>query len=161
MKKEFLLFSNYPDSKYFEETRAFMVEELDLEPSDQDVLDQIRFDEEIQWDGLKYELKNNTQAQQPCVVTGQLGLWHGNVTIEPKVFDNIYGAVMACVHNMDYITIKQINGYIEVNCTHHDGTNVFEIHLLNNKGIKATENYNSNADLLKKHYHKAIKGYIF
>ena len=67
-----------------------------------------------------------------------------------------HGMMINTITNVRFIydiTIKKVNGHLEITQVHHDGTNHFEIHLLNDKGIKASE----RADLSNKCYHKAIK----
>lgn len=119
-----------------------------------------RIDQEIEseidsfWGNLKYSKYNNNK----CVIVGSLGLWNGRRGIVPTVCESVSKAIEKCFDgNFEkYVTVKQVNGHLEVTVAHHDGTNYFSIHLLNEKG-KATE----NGDLSNRRYHKAIKGFIF
>lgn len=108
------------------------------------------FDEE--WFGLFDNLeknKNNTE----CVVLGSLGLWYGRRDIIPTRENTLANAIKKCVGGCDYTCIKIVDGHIEVKAIHHDGTNEFEIHILNKLGQKTI-----GADLTKKCYHCKIKG---
>ena len=103
----------------------------------------------MDWDdfftNLKYDKDNNCE----CVVLGSLGLWYGRREIQAN-FVTLKEALYKCVGCGEYITISENNGVIEVIVSHHDGTNYFDIHKLNKKGIELV-----NKELLyKKHYHK-------
>lgn len=110
------------------------------------------------WEDLQGNLKYSDQANCECVVVGHLGLWHGRYEHECKKYDDVLSAIEGCISGLDaYVEIRQVNGHIEVKAAHHDGTNSHEIHLLNDKGRWA----GPDADLSKRCYHKAIKGYIY
>lgn len=91
----------------------------------------------MEWDDLltniKYDKKNNVD----CVVVGTVGRWNGNFDIEPKHFSTLRDALIACVQNCDYIVITEEDGAIKVKGVHHDATNYFTIHKLNEKGYDA------------------------
>lgn len=70
------------------------------------------------------------------VITGKLGLWNGNFDIEPLVMHTLDEAIRKCINSCDYFDVTWENGVVEVSASHHDGTNVFEIHALSAKGIK-------------------------
>jgi NAD-dependent DNA ligase len=60
--------------------------------------------------------------------------------------------------------VKLQDGHIEVNVTHHDGTNCFEIYLLSKKGIKESSRpiYEWEKDYEPKPYwFKKIWGYLY
>lgn len=125
MKKEIVLFSNFDD--YGNE------EELDM------LFENIDYSNE-NWD---------------CVVCGVIDMWNGRKEIYPTRFPCLTDAIRATIYQADFIEIKQVNGHIEVKAAHHDGTNAFQIYLLNENGI-TTE----NGDLSNRRYHRAIKGSI-
>lgn len=103
-------------------------------------------------DNIKYSKYGNT----PCVVVGTLGLWNGRKDIYPTKCDNLVSAIKKCAGSASNVIVILNNGCIEVNAMHHDGTNCFEIHLLNKLGIDTM-----GADLTKSCYHKKISGYLF
>lgn len=57
---------------------------------------------------------------------------------------------------MDYVKVSIVNGHFEIKTMHHDGTNEFEIHILNKLGKNTM-----GADLTKECYHCKIKGYFW
>lgn len=107
------------------------------------LLDFIHFS--LEWD---YEdLESNitfSDSNVECVIVGYVQLWTGKREIVPVKCDTLWEAIQKAV------------GHIEVSAIHHDGTNRFSIHLLNEKGINTI-----NGNLNKSCYHKAINGYIF
>jgi hypothetical protein len=91
----------------------------------------------------------------PCVILGSIGTWRGRIEIEATYAEDLISAIKKCVGSAYYIKICLNKGKIEVYAYHHDGTNTFDIILLNNR--KRSE----NSDISKSYYHKLIKGYIF
>ena len=104
-----------------------------------------------EWFGLVDKLINEYNTE--CVLVGSLGLWWGSPTIIPQRFDSVFNAISKCIENMDYIKVSIVNGHFEIKAIHHDGTNDFEIHILNKLGQNTM-----GADLTKECYHCKIKG---
>ena len=94
---------------------------------------------------------------RPCVVCGTVGTWRGVRTICAKRFDNMKEAIYACVDRCDEVVISQRASNILVDGYHHDGTNHFEIHVLNDKGVRADEN---RCDLSRREYQLTLKDYV-
>lgn len=124
----------------------------DIEVEDEIPMDFIYrvFDDE--WSGLFDNLEINKYNTE-CVVLGSLGLWNGRRDIIPTREKTLADAIRKCVDCSEYACIKIVNGHIEVKGIHHDGTNEFEIHILNKLGQNTM-----GADLTKKCYHCKIKG---
>lgn len=96
-------------------------------------------------------------TNRPCVVCGTVGTWRGDRTICAKRFDNMKEAIYACVDRCDEVVISQRASNILVDGNHHDGTNHFEIHVLNDKGVHADEN---RCDLSRREYQLTLKDYV-
>lgn len=103
------------------------------------------------------EIEYSDVAQRPCVVCGTVGTWRGDRTICAKRFDNMKDAIYACVNHCDEVVISQRASNILVDGYHHDGTNHFEIHILNGKGVRADEN---RCDLSRREYQLTLKDYV-
>lgn len=154
-------FNEYKE--FYQEAYELTDEEMS-EVSDYEVYEFISDNLNDAWNDTLCNLKNSRFGGSPCVITGTLGLWHGRPTIAPVCCNNIVDAINKCVDNMDYIILKQMNGHLEVTGIHHDGRNCFEIHLLNDKGVKAMNNINEgwgSANVSLRTYHKAIDDFIF
>lgn len=103
------------------------------------------------------EIEYSEVAQRPCVVCGTVGTWQGDRSICVKRFDNMKDAIYACVKHCDKVVISQRASNILVDGYHHDGTNHFEIHVLNDKGVLADEN---RCNLSRREYQLALKDYV-
>lgn len=149
-------YNGYDDSEVWNEAYEEFLELNGLSETEYSFEEFISEEMIRDWNDLKCNLKyskNNTE----CVIVGSLGLWNGRKIIVPMKQNSVWDAICKCVANNDYCIVKQINGHVEVTSIHHDGRNEFEIHLLNEKGINASENANLN----NRCYYKAIKNYIF
>ena len=91
----------------------------------------------MDWDDLMSNIKYDKNNNVDCVVTGSLGLWDGRHEIDAKHFPTLDRAIVACISGCDYIIITENEGVINIKGIHHDGTNNFEIHKLNDKGYDA------------------------
>lgn len=103
------------------------------------------------------EIEYSDAAQRPCAVCGTVGTWQGDRAICAKRFDNMKDAIYACVNHCDEVVISQRASNILVDGYHHDGTNHFEIHVLNDKGVRADEN---RCDLSRREYQLTLKDYV-
>lgn len=84
-----------------------------------------------------------------CLITGELGLWNGQPSIEPVLCDDLKEAIQKCSESMDYLIIELIDGVVKVQGIHHDGRNIFYIQPLNSKGVKhVSDNYYPNLNML-------------
>lgn len=91
----------------------------------------------MDWDDMMANIKYDKDNNVDCVVVGTLGLWDGKHNIDAKYFPTLEKAIYACISDCDYITINNDNGVIEVIGVHHDGSNYFQIHKLNDNGYDA------------------------
>lgn len=103
------------------------------------------------------EIEYSEVAQRPCVVCGTVGTWQGDRAICAKRFDNLKDAIYACVNPCGAVVISQRASNIIVDGYHHDGTNHFEIHVLNDKGVRADEN---RCNLSRREYQLTLKDYV-
>ena len=103
------------------------------------------------------EIEYGEVAQRPCVVCGTVGTWQGDRAICAKRFDNLKDAIYACVDPCDDVVISQRASNIIVDVYPRDGTNNFEIHVLNDKGVRADEN---RCDLSRREYQLTLKDYV-
>lgn len=134
--REITLFDNF--SGYdFDEVKQDLMECNDLESiSDEQVWNCISDMEREDWDNAIDMLKDLC-CDNKVIAMGSCGTWRGNFDAV-KMFDNIEKAINACVQHCDYIEIKVNSvGNIAVRAAHHDGTNIFEIRVVTEKG----ENY--------------------
>lgn len=102
------------------------------------------------------EIEYSEVAQRPCVVCGTVGTWQGS---RAKRFDNLKDAIYVYVNPSisDEVVISQRASNILVDVYHRDETDNFEIHVLNDKGVRADEN---RCNLSRREYQLALKDYV-
>lgn len=115
------------------------------------------WEEPTSFEDFMENLRYSSIAQRACVITGRLGLWNYSLKIAPLVCKTMVEAIYKCVNECDQCRISQRASTIIVEGFHHDGTNRFEIHVLNGKGLDADE---SRCDLSRRVYHLTLKDYL-
>lgn len=90
------------------------------------------------------DFKANLQYSEynlPCMMTGTLSLWNGRPDLCPVKYDSLLEGVKDILRRADCDDWEIIltEGYLELRGLHHDGTNVYELHLLSAKGLKEVE----------------------
>ena len=118
--------------------------------------DNLSFDEwKEDYNDLTYydmlDMLDENKINEKCVILGTLNLWDGKHQIIPKVCKTLSDAFRYCAYDMNNFEITLSNGCFHINAEHHDGTNKFDIHLLNKKGCNV-----KNGDFSKSCYHKKI-----
>lgn len=143
-----VIFSNYYDEKREECAREFLFETLGEEngwesaediPENQ-VWDEMNFNEEVEFDDAMSELKHFFE-DKTLVVTGTVGTWRGTFD-GGKVMD--IKNISDCWSSCDYIEIYDDGGHLHINCSHHDGNNHFEVKVLTEKGKEYYNNHYYN-----------------
>ena len=82
------------------------------------------------WEGFRLAIKYEPLHTR-CVITGNVGLWNGKRTIVPTLVDNLFDAVMKCLTDCELYKLTIKDNVLYVDGSHHDGSNSFEIRLVN------------------------------
>lgn len=84
---------------------------------------------ETNWEEDMYNIKESEKCNVPTIIEGSLGLWDGHHEIIPVECDNMYDAIQKCLpRNYDYYAdVIFDKGFVNVNISHHDGTNCFTL----------------------------------
>jgi hypothetical protein len=100
-----------------------------------------QIDEDIRCD--KINMRDSKYAERNFIITGTLGLWNGHPDIQPVFCHGLCEAIDKCISGNDIwdydVFINDDEDFITVHAKHHDGTNVFEIHMLTREGTEAWE----------------------
>lgn len=88
--------------------------------------------EELYWDDLRIELEAFFEKGCAWLLTGTLGLWDGNH--KGGFIFNTFNEFTKCLKDCDYVRITDDMGHFEIECSHHDGTNYFEVKELTEDG---------------------------
>ena len=142
-KQDIILFDNYNGYDFEEEKAALQECNPDCKITDDDVWQSIADMESEDFDNCKHYLEDDEIfGDNRVIVSGTAGTWQGNIECA-KMFDNIEEALTACIKDCDYIRVKQLpRGLVEVKSSHHDGTNLFYIKIVTEKGFQLYDNWN-------------------
>ena len=138
------LYNNYEinDAEWFEAYKEYcVINEIEVSNNDYENIEGFyEWQNEqlsMEWDDFMTNLRCDKENNVDCVVTGSVGRWNGTFDIEAKHFSTLEDAIRACIKNCDFIVINEINGVIDIEAIHHDGSHQFQIHKLNEKGYDA------------------------
>lgn len=144
MTDERIIYNNYDlDESYPDEDMIELAIENGMAEDEEDVtesmIDDLRWDcDAIDWETTKRELANFFK-NQTVIFFGTLGLWDGPTAggKTGKFEDLLMSAIQSCV----YVKIYEKNGRMFLECSHHDGTNEFEIRIVTENGLKYLEHW--------------------
>lgn len=120
-----IIFSNYDIDSYYEDARQILNDSGLEDPSESQISDEvyelmsINFNEEF--NNLK-----NFFGDIPVIAEGRLQRWNG-IRSGFSVFDNFLQMWHSMTKDCDYYEIYDCNGHLYIKCSHHDGTNLFEV----------------------------------
>lgn len=140
MAKPYVLYDSHNGRSYVDYFE--FCESNDIEPQGEDSEHYHEIVEEIlssDYDAFIDNIKHCEYNERQWAVEGTLGLWNGQKEIVPKVFGSLFEAIIACTHRCDYFKITKNNSKIEVEATHHDGTNRFTLKCLSYYGESVYE----------------------
>ena len=150
--KETILYSNDIDSYDFDEVKAIIEEERRLDKddtpvTDEDVYNQIYFYQDCDCQDYEDAYKEIINRRR-YVVLADLGRWNGRAKAKKfiggwnyyKKCFNGWNEFLSRFSHLDYITIKDVNGRLIVEGSHHDGHDKMEFRELTEKGKDLADN---------------------
>lgn len=139
--KETILYSN--DNSYsFDDVKSIIEEERwmnddDRPVTDEDVYNQIYFYQDCDWQDFEDAYEDIIDRRR-FVVLADLGRWNGRA--KAKKIISSWNEFLSCFSHLDYITIKDVNGRLIVEGSHHDGHDYMEFRELTEKGEELADN---------------------
>lgn len=140
------IFDNWGDNRY-EDAKSWLMEQqseyLDegeepIEPSDEEIWEEVRFQEEQDWEDADYEMKKFFDGET-VILRGSIGRWNG--TSHGFNHGDFVDMRRFLLEDCDYITLEDSRGHFEISGVHHDGRVYGEIRLLTDAGIQAIEDW--------------------
>lgn len=135
MKKERMvrvIYDNYDFDALEEEARESL-KSLGIEnPSEEEISKEMSFKDQLIWDDVKGCLEDFLK-DRVCIVKGTSGLWYGRV--EGGAVIRSFSELSPAWSDCTYIRFTDVDSHFYIQCSHHDGTNYFELRELNAKGI--------------------------
>lgn len=138
------IYNNYDLWEYYEESAKESCIENGIELTDNNIWDEIYLMDSDCWDNEKLQLIEFFTGGH-WILQGKTELWtgrHKGGYIFTEFMDMFYKATQDC----EYINIYDINGHFFIKCSHHDGTNFYEIKKLTESGINYFNNWSGNYD---------------
>lgn len=139
-----IIFSNYYEDleKSYDDAREYLLDEHDEEPSDDDIWDYIYEEANYEYDDIITQIMHYLRDTETIFV-GSVGRWDG--TFDGGDIDTFETLYYKAIKDCDYIKFEEDdNEHLYLTCSHHDGTNCFEIRLLTDKGMKFFDDWNYN-----------------
>jgi hypothetical protein len=139
------LFNNYYSKETEEETRQYLFDEKNddeqwknkEEIPDNDVWEEMNFQNEINWEDFEIEFTQFIQGNQ-WLVCGSFGGWRGRQAAGSLI--SSFRELSVAWQDCDYIDIYDENGHLYIKCSHHDGTNYYELKRVTPKGYEFLSN---------------------
>lgn len=132
--KERIIYDNYDlCEQYPDKEIDIMARECGWIDEDEEITDEMRtrwryWEDEANWDNEKEMLENFFKGKTVAFF-GAVGLWYG--TYKCGKIGEFWDLFSKAIEDCSYIKIYDENGHMYLTCSHHDGTNHFEIKILN------------------------------
>ena len=139
MARKEVLFNeeDYTREYYLDTLKMLKEDDVDCdweEDNDTDFMDWESTQKGYDFDDLIMNLKCSSIKDRMCVIVGSVGTWIGRFEIVPCFCKDIETAISKCVKDCEIRSIIRKGNHIEVNVYHHDGSNSFNIFVLNDLG---------------------------
>lgn len=134
MAKERIIYNNYDLwDDYPDEEIDTIARECEWVDEDEEITDEMRTEwryrqTEWDWECVQDYLEEFFKGKT-VVFFGEVGLWHG--TYKVGDIGDFWTLYYKAIQDCEYIKLWDENGHMYLTCSHHDGTNHFEIKVLN------------------------------
>ena len=151
---ERVIYSNYRLYDQYDDAKAFLMEEypelcnvevedaktheIHMEPSDNQIWEEIYSEDEFYWNEVWRDVKNFFAGKQ-VIMFGTKGRWDGTYAGGGiGTFEELFYELAT---DCDYIEFIDDNGHFYIRCSHHDGSNFMEVKILSQKGYDFADNW--------------------
>lgn len=149
--KQRIIYDNYNVSEMYDNARAFLLEEYDeKEITESMIWDQVQLGDSLNWEDEHERLTDFFTGRGYFLLMGTVGRWNGQYNAG-YVFGNWDDMFYKATKDCDYIKIWDENGHFYMECSHHDGTNFFEIKRITYKAVDFLENWENDKTEEEKH----------
>lgn len=139
--KKCVIYDNYCLYDMFDDCKDFLKEAYEeSEITDNMVWDEIYFCDKTNWEDEHERLKDFFTGHGYFMIRGYVGRWDGRHAAG-YVFNDFDDAFYKAVKDCDYVKLWDENGRFYLKCSHHDGTNLFEIKRINYKAYEFIDNW--------------------
>ena len=124
---------------YEEDAREYFESTYGEQPTEEELWNVIYSFDEDYWSEIKNKLKEFF-SEGTYILRGVVGRWNGAFEAG-TVFTGFMEMFSKAAKDCDYVHIYDENGHLYLQCSHHDGTNLYEIKKLTEKGEQYLENW--------------------
>lgn len=93
--------------------------------------------------GIKDDLERFFNGESTWILQGTCGCWNGNHKVG-MIFEDFEEMLNKAAKDCDYIHLYDKNGHLYLKCSHHDGTNYYEIKKVTDRGVEYLANWEDN-----------------
>lgn len=138
------IYSNYDLwNSYASDARKSLVEEGIYTPSENAIWDRINEMDQNNWEDINSELARFFNNGSTWILTGYVTRWTGRYD-GGFLFTDYRDILRKAGKDCEDFHFYDINGHFFLQCSHHDGTNLYEIKKVTEKGISYYENWGSS-----------------
>lgn len=143
--KERIIYSDYDLWDDYEITARESIRENEGKdtPTDNEIWDEIYFLDSINWNDTKSELKKFFDDGSTWILQGTTGRWDG-AHKGGYIFTDFSDMFNKAMKDCDYVKFSDKNGHFYLECSHHDGTNHYEIKRMTDAGVEYYERWNES-----------------
>ena len=153
------LWDDYADEciEYIKDFRDCHDEDINATITDDEIWQRIYDYDRLNWEDEYERLREFFNVHGHFIIRGCVGRWDGTYSAG-YVFDNFDDMFYKATKDCDYIKMWDENGHFYLKCSHHDGTNLFEIKRLSDKGYEFIDNweYDWNDKRTEKQIHDIV-----
>lgn len=133
------IYDNYDAGALYDDARDFLRDYNDEEPTETAIWDEVYSQLKIWWEDEAERLRDFFDGGHWLAV-GAVGLWtgsHAAGTIFTSWDDFFERATADC----DFWELTDYGGHFALRCSHHDGTNCFEVKRITGRGLALLEKW--------------------
>lgn len=138
------IYNNYNLWEDYLEAAKEILSERNEEITDNAIWEEIYEQDNLNWQDEKERLVEFFEGST-WILQGYSGRWDGNHR-GGHIFTDFMEMFQKATEDCEYIHIYDENGHMFLKCSHHDGTNLYEIKRVTDRGIKYLENWEYDWD---------------
>lgn len=138
--KQRTLFSNYFPWELEKDARESLKAEGYKNPSDEEIQSWICEQLDLDWSFVREELEKFFNDDSKWIIFGTVGRWDGTYK-GSRIFTDFMEMFSKATKGCESWHLYDINGHFYLDCSHHDGSNAFEIKRVTEKGVQYYENW--------------------
>ena len=147
-KKQAVIRTIYNNYNLWEDSKDDAIETLkanDITITDSAIWEEIYNQDEYDWIGIKDDLERFFNGESTWILQGTCECWDGNHKAG-MIFEDFEEMLNKAAKDCDYIHLYDKNGHLYLKCSHHDGTNYYEIKKVTDRGVEYLANWKDNWD---------------